>query len=196
MNELTYKILLAALVIAKNIIRAYYKKRYKKTHAVTTREKHKPREKMIVWLVFFSLVVPGLMWLFTPWLSFGQFYLPDGFRIGGFIIGMFGMWLFYYVHKTLGDNWSPILEIRKEHNLVISGPYKYARHPMYSAMLLWLVSFVLITANWFYAITISLGLAIMFIIRIPDEEKLMIEEFGDQYKAYMNRTKRLIPGIY
>jgi protein-S-isoprenylcysteine O-methyltransferase Ste14 len=196
MNGLIYKILLILLVIAMNIIRAYYQNKYKTTHAVTTREKYKPREKIIVKMMFFALAVPGLMWLFTPFLSFAQFYLPDAARISGFIIGALGMWMFYYVHKTLGDNWSPVLEIRKEHHLVISGPYKYVRHPMYSAMLLWFVSFTLITANWFYACTIAAGLAIMLIIRIPDEEKLMMEEFGEQYKAYMQWTKRLIPYIY
>ena len=66
---------------------------------------------------------------------------------------------------------------------------------MYSDMMLWLVSFSLITANWFYATTISTGLIILFSVRIPDEEKLMLERFGEQYRAYMKRTKRLIPFV-
>jgi protein-S-isoprenylcysteine O-methyltransferase Ste14 len=67
---------------------------------------------------------------------------------------------------------------------------------MYSDMMLWLVSFALITANWFYALTISTGLVILFSVRIPDEEKLMTERFGEQYREYMRRTKRLIPFIF
>jgi protein-S-isoprenylcysteine O-methyltransferase Ste14 len=67
---------------------------------------------------------------------------------------------------------------------------------MYSDMMLWLVSFSLVTANWFYALTISTGLIILFSVRIPDEEKLMLERFGEQYRAYMKRTKRLIPFIF
>jgi protein-S-isoprenylcysteine O-methyltransferase Ste14 len=106
------------------------------------------------------------------------------------------MWWFYRIHRTLGDNWSPVLEIRKEHTLITSGPYRKVRHPMYSDMILWLVSFALVTANWFYAITISTGLAILFSVRIPDEERLMLECFGERYRAYMKRTKRLIPYIF
>ncbi len=196
MDELIYKTLLTILVIVMNVIRMYYQKRYKKTHAVTVKERNKPREQKMVWLTFFALAVPGIMWLVTKWLSFGQFYLPDSIRITGVIIGAYSMWLFYSVHKTLGDNWSPVLEIRKEHNLVVSGAYQYVRHPMYSAMLLWWVSFSLITANWFYSATIAAGLLILFSIRIPDEEQLMTEEFGEQYKTYMKQTKRLIPFIY
>jgi protein-S-isoprenylcysteine O-methyltransferase Ste14 len=67
---------------------------------------------------------------------------------------------------------------------------------MYSDMLLWLVSFALVTASWFYALTIATGLAILFIVRIPDEEKLMMKRFGEQYREYKKRTKRLIPYVY
>ncbi|MDR0749638.1 MAG: isoprenylcysteine carboxylmethyltransferase family protein [Tannerellaceae bacterium] len=196
MNELIYKILLAALVIAMNFIRLYYQKRYKTSHAVTEAEIAPKREKRMTILMFFALAVPGMMWLFTGWLSFGQFGLHDGVRIAGFVVGVYSMWWFYRIHRTLGDNWSPVLEIRREHTLITDGPYRYVRHPMYSDMMLWLVSFTLITANWFYALTISTGLAIMLIVRIPDEERLMMERFGEPYRAYMKRTKRLIPGVF
>jgi len=196
LNETTYKILLGLLVVAMNIIRFYFQRRYNVTHSIKVKEKASARERRMVWLMFFALAVPGMMWLFTPWLSFGQFYLPDVIRIAGFLLGVYAMWLFYYVHKMLGDNWSPVLEIRKEHTLVIRGPYKWVRHPMYSDMTLWLISFVMITANWFYAITIATGLLILFVVRIPDEEKLMIEQFGEEYKRYMQRTRRIIPFIY
>jgi protein-S-isoprenylcysteine O-methyltransferase Ste14 len=195
MNEITYKIFLAVLVVAMNLIRLYYMKRYGKLHN-KVEEIAPVREKRLTQMMTVALAVPGLLWLFTPWLSFGQFALPDGVRITGFVIGAYGMWWFYRIHKTLGDNWSPVLEIRREHTLITGGPYRYVRHPMYSDMILWAVSFVLITANWFYAITLCVGLTILFAVRIPDEERLMIERFGEQYKAYMKRTKRLIPGVF
>jgi protein-S-isoprenylcysteine O-methyltransferase Ste14 len=196
MNELVYKILLAALVIAMNLIRIYYQKRYKQTHATTEAKIAPKREKLLTQIMFVALAIPGMIWLFTGWLLFGQLDLPDSIRIAGFVVGVYGIWWFYQIHRTLGDNWSPVLEIRREHTLITTGPYKRVRHPMYSDMMLWLVSFALVTANWFYALTISTGLAILFSIRIPDEEKLMTERFGEQYRAYMKRTKRLIPFIF
>ena len=196
MNELIYKILLAALVIAMNLIRIHYQKRYKQTHVVTESEIAPKREKLLIAIMSLALAVPGTIWLFTGWLSFGQFALPDSIRIAGFIVGVYGIWWFYRIHRTLGDNWSPVLEIRREHTLITGGPYRYVRHPMYSDMLLWLVSFALVSANWFYALTVSTGLIILFSVRIPDEEKLMMEHFGEQYRAYMKRTKRLIPFIF
>jgi protein-S-isoprenylcysteine O-methyltransferase Ste14 len=195
MNELTYKILLGVLVLAMNLIRIYYMKRYGKLHK-KVKEIAPVREKRLTQMMFVAMAVPGILWLFTTWLSFGQFALPDGVRVAGFVIGVYSMWWFYRIHKTLGDNWSPVLEIRREHTLIVSGPYRWVRHPMYSDMILWLVSFVLITANWFYALTFCIGLAILFTIRIPDEEKLMTERFGEPYRNYMTRTKRLIPFIF
>jgi protein-S-isoprenylcysteine O-methyltransferase Ste14 len=154
------------------------------------------REKLLTQIMFVCLAVPGTIWIFTYWLSFGQFALPNSVRIVGLVVGIYSMWWFYRIHKRLGDNWSPVLEIRKEHMLIIDGPYKWVRHPMYSDMLLWSMSFVLITANWLYAITLATGLTILFSFRIPDEERLMIERFGEQYRVYMKRTKRLIPYIF
>ncbi|MDR1023909.1 MAG: isoprenylcysteine carboxylmethyltransferase family protein [Prevotellaceae bacterium] len=195
MNEITYKILLGALVIAMNLIRIYYMTRYGKLHK-KIKEIAPVREKRLTQMMTVAMAVPGLLWLFTPWLSFGQLALPDGVRIAGFAVGAYGMWWFYRIHRTLGDNWSPVLEIRREHTLITGGPYKRVRHPMYSDMVLWLVSFALITANWFYALTFGAGLAIILTVRIPDEEKLMTERFGEQYGEYKKRTKRLIPYVY
>ena len=196
MNNIVYKILLAALVIALNLIHIYYQKRYKQTHATTESEIAPKREKLLTQIMGLTLAVPGMIWLFTGWLSFGQLALPDGVRMAGFAVGVYGVWWFYRIHRTLGDNWSPVLEIRSEHTLITTGPYRKVRHPMYSDMILWLLSFALITANWFYALTISAGLTILFSIRIPDEEKLMTARFGEHYKAYMQQTRRLIPFIF
>ena len=143
MNGVAYRILLAALVVSMNLIRMYYQRRYRRTHAATESEIAPKREKLLTQIMGLALAVPGMMWLFTGWLSFGQFALADGIRIGGFAVGVCGVWWFYRIHKALGDNWSPVLEIRREHTLITSGPYKKVRHPMYSDMMLWLVSFSL-----------------------------------------------------
>ncbi|MVM33952.1 hypothetical protein GO755_28210 [Spirosoma sp. HMF4905] len=106
MNELIYKISLGLLVIAMNGIRFYFQQRYKTTHAHRIPEREPIRERVLVGIVTLSLAPPGLLWLFTDWLSFGQLSLPDGVRVVGFLIGAYAMWLFYRVHRQLGDNWS------------------------------------------------------------------------------------------
>jgi hypothetical protein len=77
MSEPTYKIFLGALVLTMNFIRLYYQRRYKTSHTVTEASIAPKREKQMTLLIFFVMAVPGTIWLFTDWLSFGQFALPD-----------------------------------------------------------------------------------------------------------------------
>jgi protein-S-isoprenylcysteine O-methyltransferase Ste14 len=66
------------------------------------------------------------------------------------------------------------------------------RHPLYSGMLLWTGGLVLLTANWIFAIFAALMCG-AFIDRVPKEEQMMIDEFGEEYREYMKRTRRFLP---
>ncbi len=196
MNEVYYKIFFGLIVFAMNVIRFSYKKRYKVTHASKVNERKPLREKVLVFIMAVALFVPGILWLFTPFIKFAQFPLLGLYRSIGVVVGGYSVWLFYKVHKTLGDNWSPVLEIRKEHELIITGPYRFVRHPMYSAMLLWGVTFSLLTANWVYVLSFWSGILLLLVLRIPEEEKLMIDQFGEAYKVYQKKVKRFIPYLF
>lgn len=137
-----------------------------------------------------------MVYVFTPWLNSFSINLPEWVRWSGVVVFGFYLFLFWWVHKTLGTNWSPVLEIRKDHKLITEGPYKYVRHPMYTCMWLMVAGLWLISSNWVVGIVALLTWSILYFIRLPDEEKMMIEEFGDQYKDYMIRTKRIIPWMY
>jgi len=84
------------------------------------------------------------------------------------------------------------LQLRAEHHLVDAGPYARVRHPMYTAMLGMGTAFALVTANWFF-VSLTLAMIVGLVMRVPREEQMMIEEFGDEYKAYMERTGRFSP---
>jgi protein-S-isoprenylcysteine O-methyltransferase Ste14 len=104
--------------------------------------------------------------------------------------------LFYLVHRDLGENWSFTLEIRKRHALVTTGLYRWIRHPMYSAFLLWAIAQALLLPNWIAGPAGLVGFGTLFFFRVGREEQMMIETFGDEYRAYVARTKRVIPGIF
>ena len=94
--------------------------------------------------------------------------------------------------EALGKEWSPQLQLREEHHLVTTGPYARVRHPIYTAMFGYGTSLALVTANWVF-----LGLAVLviggLIARVPKEEQMMLEEFGEEYKAYIKNTGRFFP---
>jgi protein-S-isoprenylcysteine O-methyltransferase Ste14 len=63
-------------------------------------------------------------------------------------------------------------------------------------MWLGVAGFWLISSNWVVGIVALLTWSILYFIRLPDEEKMMIEEFGQQYENYIKRTKKIIPWVY
>jgi protein-S-isoprenylcysteine O-methyltransferase Ste14 len=106
------------------------------------------------------------------------------------------LWLFHRTHKDLGRNWSVTLEVRDRHTLVTSGVYSRVRHPMYSAFWLWALAQALLLPNWIAGPAGLIGFGTLFFLRVGREEALMTETFGDEYRRYMARTARILPGIY
>jgi protein-S-isoprenylcysteine O-methyltransferase Ste14 len=73
------------------------------------------------------------------------------------------------------------------------GPYRYVRHPLYSAGFVEVVALSVIAANWFMALVMVLGMVMILAVVIPREEAHLIGAFGDDYEAYRKRTGRLLP---
>ncbi len=105
------------------------------------------------------------------------------------------LWLFYRSHRDLGQNWSISLQLRNEHRLVTSGVYRFIRHPMYSSFFLLAFAQVLLLPNWFAGASGLVGVGLLYALRIRQEERMMLNRFGADYRDYMARTKRLIPWV-
>jgi protein-S-isoprenylcysteine O-methyltransferase Ste14 len=95
--------------------------------------------------------------------------------------------------RALGRFWSLHVEMREGHEFVQSGPFAYARHPVYSSMVLEILGIGLILNAW-------ITLAVVFLIFIPTmlarvrmEEGALIEQFGERYEEYRKRIPAIIP---
>ena len=88
------------------------------------------------------------------------------------------------------------LEIREQHALVTGGIYSRLRHPMYSAFWLWALAPALLLPNWIAGPAGLVGFGNLFFLRIGREERLMAETSGDEYRQYVERTDRVIPGMF
>ena len=104
--------------------------------------------------------------------------------------------LFRLTHKQLGKNWSVTLETREKHTLVTGGLYAWVRHPMYSSFLLFAAAQLLLLPNWIVGPLGLIAIAILFFLRVPREEAMMEETFGEEYRAYIRRTARVVPWVY
>jgi len=103
--------------------------------------------------------------------------------------------MFYLSHRELGRNWSISLDVRETHKLVTDGVYARIRHPMYTAFWLWALAQALLLPNWIAGLSGLVGFGTLYAFRVGREEKLMLDAFGDEYRAYMARTARLVPRL-
>ncbi len=147
---------------------------------------------LLIMLGIFMLVAL-VLYLFYPTLFPGLvLLLPDWLRWIGVIIGFISLILLWWVHSTLGRAFSKALTIQEKHRVVNDGPYRRVRHPMYTVLLIYFLTWFLISANILFLICWLLNLGFIF-ARMPKEEDMLIAKFGDEYREYMQRTGRLIP---
>jgi protein-S-isoprenylcysteine O-methyltransferase Ste14 len=138
-------------------------------------------------IAFFVLYAVNPSWLGVLSVPF-----PDWLRWTGGALGSVSFVLYGWSQATLGKAWSPHLQMREEHHLVTTGPYARIRHPIYLALIGFLTGIALVTANWFFVALLVVSIVVLA-LRIPKEEQMMIEDFGEEYKAYMHRTGSLFP---
>ena len=114
----------------------------------------------------------------------------------GTVIDVLSLWLFYRTHRDLGHNWSVSLDLRERHTLVTTGIYAAVRHPMYTGFWLMAVAQALLLPNWIAGPAGLVGFGVLFFGRVQREEEMMISAFGEEYRAYMRRTARVLPWLY
>ena len=142
---------------------------------------------------FFAMMAFFVIFAINPtWSAFLSIPLPAWLRWVGFLIGLVSLALLAWTQLTLGKYFSPQLHLQEDHRLVTIGPYKQIRHPLYTSLFGIGIAFALVSANWLFVL-----LAVMVIVglvaRVPREEKMMIDEFGNEYRDYMARTGRYFP---
>ena len=103
--------------------------------------------------------------------------------------------LLWKAYHDLGHNWSPKIDIVEGQVLVTQGIYGMIRHPIYAGLWLWAVALPLLLHNWIAGFAFPLCFLILYLVRMPREEKMLQDEFGQEYLDYMEKTGRIIPRL-
>jgi protein-S-isoprenylcysteine O-methyltransferase Ste14 len=112
----------------------------------------------------------------------------------GAVLCVAGLMVAIWARRTLAGNWSSNVTFKQGHELIKTGPYRFARHPIYTGLLLMCLGTALAGGrlhSW-------LGLVLMFTgfwIKLKGEEALMMRHFPDQYPAYRQQVKAVVPFI-
>ena len=152
-----------------------------------------PLDTALMALGGLGILVLPLVYAFTPLLSFADYRLPDAAGVAGAFIFATALLIFWRSHADLGENWSPVPTVSAGQNLVTTGVYSRIRHPMYLAHLLWALALPFLLWNGVAGWAMLVAVVPLILRRMPREEAMMIDHFGEEYRAYMARTGRLVP---
>ena len=152
-------------------------------------------EKILLGLLSVFMFFLPLVYTLTPWLDFANYTLPGWMGWAGVVILAGALFVFARAHQDLKANWSPSLEIFQEHSLVTGGIYGLIRHPMYASQWLWVIAQILLLQNWLAGPLDLVFFIPFYILRVRAEEKMMLDTFGEDYRAYMQKTGGVLPRL-
>ncbi len=112
----------------------------------------------------------------------------------GVIVCAAGMAVLVRARQHLGRNWSQTVTTKVGHELVTSGPYRYVRHPMYAGGFLACLGSAIVCGGAFVFLLVILGA--IFLRRVGAEDRLMEQQFPNEYPEYKKRTKAVIPFVW
>jgi protein-S-isoprenylcysteine O-methyltransferase Ste14 len=133
----------------------------------------------------------------APWFSPMWGRLPDervAFSIGIVLI-VAAATLRRMCFRALGESFTGEVRVRAEQRVVTTGPYRWVRHPGYSAGILLTVGIGVAMGTWLGALLGGVFTAVGYAYRIRVEERALLNGLGDSYRDYMKRTKRFIPFV-
>jgi protein-S-isoprenylcysteine O-methyltransferase Ste14 len=164
------------------------------------RIKHKPRQITMMGLALtdLSLLLILLNIFFFPIIIrfIPRWNVPvfsDGVQLFGFGLSSCGCVLLYLAYRALGTNWAHALkDSEKGAQLIQVGPYRYVRHLVYLAECLIIGGCVFLLLDWILLLLCIAGGIGMYALA-KDEERVLVDQFGDAYRDYIKRTGRFFP---
>ena len=115
--------------------------------------------------------------------------------LAGVILVIIGLGIAIVARRTLAGNWSNVVDVKVDHELITTGIYRYARHPIYTGVLLMGLGTALYKGTMGIFI-LFLALLGFFWFKARQEEKLLTKHFPKEYPAYKKRVKALIPYVF
>lgn len=114
----------------------------------------------------------------------------------GVCVSIAGLSFRMYSIRILGKSFSSNITSYTGQTLIVSGPYTYLRHPCYSAIILMTIGFGFVSESWVAMPVLIIPAAGSLMYRIHVEEQFMVNVFGEEYRRYMEKTKRLVPFVF
>jgi protein-S-isoprenylcysteine O-methyltransferase Ste14 len=151
-------------------------------------------------MVYLFFVVLSFALVFAPFLSIGPLGYPlfpqtEISGLTGTVICLCGVSFAIWARAILGNNWSGKITLKKDHELIQTGPYRLARHPIYTGLIFAMLGTAITVGEVRGGISVII-MACGFAYKIKTEEPLLLKQFPSEYPAYKKKVKALIPYVF
>lgn len=196
MNDTIFRIAILGMMVLAVSVSAYFRDRARRS----SNDKMDRAQEGVP--LMFVLRITGLgVWLTTlayvinpEWIQFAALPVPDAARWLGLLLSAMALPLLVWMFRSLGNNITDTVQTRQTAQLVVRGPYRWVRHPLYSFGGLFFIGIILMSANGLIALFGVLAFT-MLLMRTPKEEAQLLARFGDAYRDYALRTGRFFPRL-
>jgi len=150
-------------------------------------------EGIVLLFVLLGIWIFPSIYSFTSWFHMFDYSLPSWQVMIALILFIFGLIIRFMAQQTLSRSWSFTLETSEKHKLVQNGIYSIIRHPIYVSLIFWAIAQPFLLQNYLAGFGGAFAVMLIWLIRVPREEELLLERFGDEYRDYIVQTGRLLP---
>ncbi len=193
--EFICRVVLVLIVLATGAIGIPYRLRAERAGGPVSRQNDPAWFWVLMSLVAPLVALACITFIVYPRaMDFAAIPLRLWIRLSGAPVGFGGLVLFSWMFRHLGLNVTSTSVPRPNATLVTSGPYRWIRHPMYSAALILGAAATLLTAN---AVVLFGGVAMFALLaaRSRLEEQRLVGKFGEAYRDYQKHTGRFLPKV-
>ena len=160
------------------------------------------RDSAASWGIFMKGLAYGMVWFAGPRRG-GTRPMFDNMPLAGQIaiallaavIAAASVWLVLISVRTLGRQWAVQARLIEGHRLIVEGPYRWMRNPIYTGMFGMLIATGLAFATWWMLLGGIVLYLIGFTIRVRAEEKLLLAQFGPEFEEYKRQVPALLPRL-
>jgi protein-S-isoprenylcysteine O-methyltransferase Ste14 len=191
-SEPVFRVMAVVLLVLGLGVRVYYRRRFRDVLRDVPRGRR--RDEVCYYLVLGSFLLV-FVYATSTVLDFAHLAVSSAARRLGAVMAVASLALRVACHQALGRNWSGVVQLAEDHELVTHGPYRYIRHPMYTSLFGTAIALVLLTANGLIALAGIGSVTLMYIVRVVEEESMMLQAFGDSYEQHSLGTGRLLPKV-
>lgn len=189
MTTQMFRILFSLVCVLNIVISAFYHRKARAERVIVIERRNSSMYFYITTIwgpCLYGILLTNIA--LPDWVTWASIGIPAALHWLGAALALGSLPLTFWTVRSLGSNLAGGLEVSIGSELVIRGPYKRIRHPLYLASTMFLTGLSLLSANLLVVAVSAAGIVLMRFIVIPREEKTLAETFGRTFAAYRNRT--------